>query len=594
MKKEMSDLKIIQNWLSCFEEALARKDVPALSRLFESDCYWRDLVAFTWNIVVFEGLDEIAGMLSARLDDTAPSTFVANRTKEMNGVVQGSFTFETRVGRGAGYLRLRNGLCWTLLTTLTEIKGHEEPLRERRNPVISAGQPAPKRNWLERRRDDEATLGISKQPFVVIVGGGQAGLGLSARLKMLDVPTIIVDRHPRPGDAWRRRYKSLHTHSPVWTDDLPYVPFPEHWPTYSPKDQLANWLEQYADIMELIFWGNTEAENASYDESTREWALTVRREGKVVLLRPKHLVVATGMSGRPNAPEFPGAKSFRGEIYHSSVFPGSAEYNSEKAVVVGSNNSAFDIAVDLWEHGADVTMVQRSSTCIIRCDSMVEVVNKPLYSEEARRAGLTVEQADLEDASIPFRLIPRFHTPLYREIAERDRALYDKLRKAGFMLDFGEDESGLLMKYFRRGSGYYIDVGGADILAEGKINLESGCGVEMIEPDGIVLSSGEKLPADLIVLATGYTSMDGWIAEVVSPEAASKVGRVWGLGSETTLDPGPWEGELRNMWKPTRLDGLWFHGGNLQQARYYSGILALQIKARMECIDTPVYPPIND
>lgn len=592
MTNVLSNREIIQNWLSRFEDALTRNDMATLTKLFESDCYWRDLVIFTWNMVVFEGLDDIEGMLSARLADTSPSNFVANRTKEMNGVVQGSFTFETRVGRGAGYLRLRNGQCWILLTTLTELKGHEEPLRERRDPVIVAGEPAPQ-NWLERRSEDEATLGISEQPFVVIVGGGQAGLGLAARLKMLAVPTVIVDRHPRPGDAWRRRYKSLHTHSPVWTDDLPYVPFPEHWPIYSPKDQLANFLANYADIMGVIFWGNTNAENASYDEAKGEWALTVRRNGGAVVLRPKHLVLATGMSGRPNIPSFPGQEGFKGDIYHSSVYPGSEEHAGKKAVVVGSNNSAFDIAVDLWEHDADVTMVQRSSTCVIHCDSMVDVVNRPLYSEEARRAGITVEQADLEDASIPFRLIPLFHTPLYKEIAERDSDLYDRLREVGFMLDFGEDDSGLLMKYFRRGSGYYIDVGGADILADGKIKLKSGCELDMIEPDGIVLSNGEKLSADLIVLATGYASMDGWVAEIVSPEAAAKVGRVWGLGSETTYDPGPWEGELRNMWKPTRVDGLWFHGGNIQQARYYSGVLALQLKARMEGIDTAVYPPMN-
>ena len=592
MTNSLSHREVIQIWLSRFEEALAHNNMAGLSELFENDCYWRDLVIFTWNMVVFEGLDEIEEMLAARLADTGPSNFVANRTKETNGIVQGSFTFETRVGRGAGYLRLRNGLCWTLLTTLTELKGHEEPLRERRDPVIVAGEPAPP-NWLERRREDEATLGLSEQPFVVIVGGGQAGLGLAARLKMLAVPTIIVDRHPRPGDAWRRRYRSLHTHSPVWTDDLPYVPFPEHWPIYSPKDQLANFLANYADIMGVIFWGNCNAENASYDEAEGEWVLTVRRNGEAVALRPKQLVLATGMSGRPNIPAFPGEERFRGDIYHSSVYAGSAEHAGKKAVVVGSNNSAFDIAVDLWEHDADVTMMQRSSTCVIHCDSMVDVVNRPLYSEEARRAGITVEQADLEDASIPFRLIPLFHTPLYKEIAERDSDLYDRLRKVGFMLDFGEDDSGLLMKYFRRGSGYYIDVGGADILADGKIKLKSGCEVDMIEPDGIVLSNGEKLPADLIVLATGYTSMDGWVAEIVSPEAAAKVGRVWGLGSDTTLDPGPWEGELRNMWKPTRLDGLWFHGGNIQQARYYSGILALQLKARMEGIDTTVYPPMN-
>jgi putative flavoprotein involved in K+ transport len=593
---ETSAQRVIANWLSRFEAALKRKDIPAVLELLESDCYWRDLLSFTWNMAVFEGHDEIARMLSARLADTAPSGFIANdRTAKKEGdVVQGSFQFESRVGRGSGYVRLRDGRCWTLLTTLTELKGHEEPLRDRRDLAVAQSYSSPKPNWLERRREEEARLGYSQQPYVVIVGGGQGGLGLAARLKMLGVPAIIVDRNARPGDAWRKRYKSLHTHSPVWTDDLPYVPFPDHWPVFSPKDKLGNWLENYASIMDLVFWGSTEAERASYDESAEEWAVTVRRKsGEAVVLRPKHLVFATGMSGRPNVPDFPGAKTFAGAIYHSSEYPGSEEYAGKKAVVVGSNNSAFDIAADLFIHGTDVTMVQRSSTCVIRSDSMVELVNRPLYSEEARRAGITVEDADLEDASLPFRLMPSFHTPVYAQIAERDRDLYDRLRKVGFMLDFGEDGSGLLVKYYRRGSGYYIDVGGADLVADEKIKVRSGFNVERIEPDGLVLTNGEKLRADLIVFATGYLSMDLWVADIVSPEAAAKVGRVWGLGSGTTLDPGPWEGELRNMWKPTRLEGVWFHGGNIQQARYYSRTLALQLKARMEGIDTPVYPPMN-
>jgi len=86
----------------------------------------------------------------------------------------------------------------------------------------------------------------------------------------------------------------------------------------------------------------------------------------------------------------------------------------------------------------------------------------------------------------------------------------------------------------------------------------------------------------VIIYATGFGSMDEFVAELISREVAEKVGRVWGYGSGTSGDPGPWEGELRNMWKPTRQTGLWFHGGNLAQCRHYSRYLALQLKARLE------------
>ena len=83
--------------------------------------------------------------------------------------------------------------------------------------------------------------------------------------------------------------------------------------------------------------------------------------------------------------------------------------------------------------------------------------------------------------------------------------------------------------------------------------------------------------------------MDGWAAKLISQEVAEKVGKCWGIGSNTTKDSGPWEGEPRNMWKPTHQENLWFHGGNLHQSRFWSKFVALQIKARMEGIKTPVY-----
>ena len=278
-----------------------------------------------------------------------------------------------------------------------------------------------------------------------------------------------------------------------------------------------------------------------------------------------------------------------GDVIHTSQYGDGSDYAGRKVVVIGSASSAHDVCLDLWENGADVTMVQRSSTHIARSDTLMELALGGLYSEEAVKNGITTDMADLIFASVPYRIMAGMHVPVYEQMAKRDADLYDRLEKAGFLLDFGEDGSGLFMKYLRRGSGYYIDVGASDLIADGKVKLVSGRQVERISETGVVLSDGTELPADLIVYATGYGSMNGWAAKIISQEVADKVGKCWGLGSDTKKDPGPWEGELRNMWKPTRQDALWFHGGNLHQSRHYSQFLSLQIKAREAGIETPVY-----
>jgi putative flavoprotein involved in K+ transport len=348
-------------------------------------------------------------------------------------------------------------------------------------------------------------------------------------------------------------------------------------------------LESYASIMELNYWASTECTSATYDEVAKEWRVVVARDGKEITLRPKQLVLATGMSGKPNTPAFEGMDQFAGDQHHSSQHPGPDAYRGKRAVVIGSNNSAHDICAALWEGGADVTMVQRSSTHVVKSDSLMEVALGGLYSEEAVAAGMTTQKADLTFASLPYRIMHEFQIPVYDEIRKRDADFYARLEKAGFLLDYGDDDSGLFMKYLRRGSGYYIDVGASELVANGDIKLRSRVDVARLTTDAVVLSDGTELPADLVVYATGFGSMNGWAADLISQEVADKVGKVWGLGSATSKDPGPWEGEQRNMWKPTQQEALWFHGGNLHQSRHYSLYLALQLKARQVGIPTPVY-----
>ena len=590
-----SPTETFTGWLDAFGSALESGDIDGAAALFGDESYWRDLVSFTWNIKTVEGPNGVRDLLEHTLANVQPSNFeIVGEANEADGVTDGWFNFETAVGRGHGQLRIVGGKAFTFLTTLVELKGHEEAKGVTREMGVEHGITPGRKTWLELRQDEEAELGYKTQPYIVIVGGGQGAIGLGARLRRLGVPTIIIEKNPRPGDSWRNRYKSLCLHDPVWYDHLPYMKFPEHWPVFAPKDKLGDWLEMYAKVMELNYWGSTTATSASYDEDAKEWTVNVERvaeDGKTekVTLRPKQLVMATGMSAKPNIPEISGSESFTGELSHSSAFKGIGNYKGKKAVVLGSNNSAHDICAALWENGADVTMIQRSSTHIARSDTLMELALGDLYSERAVASGVTTEIADLIFASLPYRILHTFQIPVYDAMKEQDAEFYKRLEDAGFMLDFGEDGSGLFMKYLRRGSGYYIDVGASELIANGSVKLQSGVSIEEIKPTSVVLTDGTELDADIIILATGYGSMNGFVEHLMDKEMADKVGKVWGLGSDTKKDPGPWEGEQRNMWKPTQQENLWFHGGNLHQSRHYSQFLSLQLKARYEGIETPVY-----
>ncbi len=583
---------IATRWLQDFESALSRRDIPAAAGLFATASYWRDLVSFTWNLKTVENPDGVTDLLTHNLDRVSPSDFeLSEPAATADGVTEAWFTFTTSVGRGKGLVRLidEDGTkAWTVLTALQELTGHEEPQGPRRPKGAVHGVDPERKSWSERLAEEDAAWGRTADPYILVVGGGQGGIALGARLRQLGVPALVVDRWERPGDQWRSRYKSLCLHDPVWYDHLPYLKFPDNWPVFAPKDKIADWLEFYTKVMEIPYWSSTTATSASYDEANGQWTVDVDRGGEKLTLRPTHLVMATGMSGKPNVPTFPGADTFRGEQQHSSQHPGPDAYAGKKVVVIGSNNSAFDICGALYENDADVTMVQRSSTHIVKSDSLMEIGLGDLYSERALANGVTTEKADLTFASLPYRIMHEFQIPLYDQIKERDEDFYQRMEDAGFDLDFGDDESGLFLKYLRRGSGYYIDVGAAELVADGKVRLAKGQ-VDHLTEDAVVLDDGTELPADLVVYATGYGSMNGWVADLVDQETADKVGKCWGLGSETTKDPGPWEGEQRNMWKPTQQENLWFMGGNLHQARHYSLYLALQLKARHEGIDTPVY-----
>ena len=566
-----------ENWLTQFESAIAKPDESALKKLFHPESYWRDVLALSWQLQTINGADAILRELKAHVIGAAPRGFAidpdraAPRRVTRAGTVsiEAIFRFETSQGRGSGILRLipdaadGNRLkAWTLLTALDELKGFEEQLGSARPRGQSYSRDFRGPNWLDLRK--ASAQYADRDPVVLVVGGGQAGLAIAARLKQLRIDTLIVDREPRIGDNWRRRYHALTLHNQVQVNHLPYMPFPPNWPVYIPKDKLANWFEAYVDAMELNYWTGTEFEGGSHDEAVGRWSVSLRlADGSKRVMHPHHVVMATGVSGIPNLPDIPSLRNFAGAVLHSSQYDDSEAWKGKKAVVIGTGNSGHDIAQDLHSNGADVTLVQRSSTLVTNIEPSAQLAYAA-YNEG------TLWDNDLIATSMPLVLAKRSHVMLTEQSRNLDKDLLDGLTRVGFKLDYGDGGTGWQFKYLTRGGGYYFNVGCSDLVASGAIKLIQFDHIDSFVTDGVRMKSGERLAADLIVLATGYQKQEVLVRKLFGSDIAARVGPIWGFGEGQ---------ELRNMYTRTPQPGLWFIAGSLAQCRINSKYLALQIKA---------------
>ncbi|MEN3375665.1 MAG: hypothetical protein V7604_1020, partial [Hyphomicrobiales bacterium] len=558
-----------------FEQALARPQ--ALAALFHQDSHWRDVLALTWDLRTISGRDAILRELTAHAGRAAPTGFAIasgraapRRVKRAGAeVIEAIFAFETAVGRGSGVLRLTPDTAdgtlkaWMLLTALDELKGHEEHVGRSRPSGQAYSRDFHGPNWLDRRKS--AAAYTEHDPAVLVVGGGQAGLSIAARLTQLGVDALIVDRESRVGDNWRNRYHALTLHNQVQVNHLPYMPFPPNWPLYIPKDKLAGWFEAYVESMELNYWTGTQLESGTYDEAQQRWSVVLRRADDTArTLHPRHVVMATGVSGIPRLPDIPTLSHFAGTILHASQYQNSTAWKDKRVIVIGTGNSGHDIAQDLYSNGAAVTLVQRSPTLVVNIEPSAQLAYA-LYDE-----GPSTDDCDLLATAMPLALARKSHAALTEQGKTLDKPLLDALERVGFKLDFGEDGTGWQFKYLTRGGGYYFNVGCSDLVADRKIALVQFSDIIEFVPHGAQMSSGETLPADLIVLATGYKGQEHLVRKLFGDDVAARVGPIWGFGKAQ---------ELRNMYARTGQPGLWFIAGSLAQCRINSKFLALQIKA---------------
>ena len=416
-------------------------------------------------------------------------------------------------------------------------------------------------------------------------GAGQAGLTVGARLKSFGVKSLIIDTAKHVGDSWRERYDNLTLHDSVYFSHMPYLPFPATWPIFMPKDKFADWLQAYAQIMDLTVWNDTRLESAQWSGETKSWLVKITRrqvEGtaisrtfqvnvslqyhlhKDVTDAIKHLIQATGVSGEPNLPtNLPGFETFSGsKIIHSSQFRSAlpSHNQNKRAIIVGSCNSAHDIAQNCYLNGYDVTMIQRSPT-IVHAANSAHTTLSSLYGEDSP----PIEDADLMLVSLPSSVLRVINAVSTKVQDQLDEQMLQGLKRVGFRLD--NDEGGMIMKYLQRGGGYHLDLGSSQFVIDGKVKLKHGGVIEVV-PNGVKLDNGETVEGDEIIFATGYRNMTTTTAKILGSAVADKVNSVWGLDEE---------GEIRTLWRKSGHPGLWMMGGTLVLCRYFSRVLALQI-----------------
>src|SRR6185503_10534905 len=221
-------------------------------------------------------------------------------------------------------------------------------------------------------------------------------------------------------------------------------------------------------------------------------------------------------SGSPVMPEIPTFGKFRGTVLHSSQYTSGEAWRGKTALIIGSGNSGHDIAQDLHASGARATLVQRGTTMVVNVEPSAQLPYA-LYDE-----GPPLEDCDLITTATPLSLSRASHIRFTEQAKKMDQPLLEALKRKGFRLDDGDDGTGWQFKYLTRGGGYYFNVGCSDLIANGEVGLAQFSDVAEFVAEGARMRDGRTLPADLIVLATGYKGQEHVVRELFGGAIAER------------------------------------------------------------------------
>ncbi|KIM92618.1 hypothetical protein OIDMADRAFT_185081 [Oidiodendron maius Zn] len=537
---------------------------------------WRDLYAMTGTLRTFVGSSRFASAWKELSTLHHPSNFKliegsssVVRVSPSTSWVQARFTFETEAeprthssGIIGAVLDLNGGWkIWLLSTILEQIDRFPNPdILETRSPTLQAD-------------GDES---FKKTSFdCVVVGAGMAGLCTAGRLETLGMSYVVLERNKHIGDNWTQRYESVRLHTSKENAHLPFGrTFSPEDPYFLGAEDLARAYQKFVDQYRINVWLSTNLEHASWNEEKKGWSLQIQQNDRERTIQCRHLVLALGPGGAiPRMPSYPDQEQYNGLVMHSASYKTARQWKGKSAIIIGSANTAHDVAEDMVEAGlSSITMVQRSQTAVIPVEYS-SFFNDRIYNNK-----LATEEADRLALSLPIVVTRLVTLERFRVFANRDTERFDALERVGFKLDRDCD---LWEAVCDRIGGHHLDVGCGAKIVRGEIKMKSDAMPVRYTPTGIRFSDGSELDADIIIFTTGFEgNMRDAAAQLVGNEIGQKLEDYWRVDME---------GEFRGVWKPIGHPGIWYTGGSIAQARYFSRFLALQIKADVEGVPLERY-----
>ncbi|KAH8895412.1 FAD/NAD(P)-binding domain-containing protein [Thozetella sp. PMI_491] len=561
------------------------------SLFYQGQCYYRDSLALTYHKRGFEGAGSISRTLlklsKARVVGDLAAVpgaqhFVVSPTL---GWLDLGFTFKTRSPRATcgGNLKLlpqkaAGGVVeWKIWTMSTWLNGLDDfPEDESRLQVPT------ERKW---KTQTEITTDVT------IIGGGNSGLLLAARLKALGVDYLIIEKNDNNGDNWGNRYDCMRFHVPKGFCQTPYLPYPDDTPEELTRDNLSQQMRRFAEAFDLNVIHKSHVKATRRDEATKTWVLDVASSATVQTVQCKHLVLATGVaSWTPYIPDIADQGVYSGIETHSHHYKSAktlAESGAKarSVLVVGSANTAFDVIEDCYKAGLQTTMIQRSPTYLIPLE----------YHHDPRGLGIyDIVPSDIGDQIVftgPIQVGGQLLAGVHASLSAKEPNRYDKLAAAGFQV-IDSTKGDLMHNILERGGGHFVDMGmGVELLSTGKVGIKSGVVPIAFTRTGLMLSDGTTLDADAIVWCTGFSDTDirYLMSDILGSggeAVAEKMDAVWSLDRE---------GETRGMFKRhEKVDNLWVMGFGAAAQRLQSKGVSMQIKAELEGIlpeayrDTPL------
>ncbi|KAE8452527.1 hypothetical protein EG329_000430 [Mollisiaceae sp. DMI_Dod_QoI] len=559
---------ITEEIIDKLNSVLETREYTRFASLMGSTSYWRDHLGLSdTKFSTLFGAKEILTFIQESGEECNITKFALEKGKEPSvanvdpkGTVkclQAHITFETKHGLGRGVIRLLRDVenddewrIYTLYTTLYDLKKTPFLTGDTRPESAKPDGVPETLNWQEYRAEKKEFR--DQDPTVLIVGAGHSGLMIAARLGMLGVSALVIDKNARTGDSWRLRYHDLVLHDPCFMNAMPYLPYPPSWPILAPKDKMADFIEAtlsyYESSLELNLWNSTQLTHSSWDAKQKHWTVELERfqDGKMTrrTFKPRHLIQATGLNGEPRVPETPGMSNFEGRILNSTQFHNaSADYRGKKVVIVGTGTSGHDITQSCYKYGADVTLVQRSPTFVTSLKNVHRIVSTRYNN------ATPAEESDLLMMSTPMTLFVHVGSDAALMLKPNDQPMLDGLTKAGYLIIDSETElPSILALTIHRAGGFYIDIGCASLITQNKVNVKSGHEIASIKPKSVVFTDGEELGADEIIFCTGYNNGRSRTRKVFGDSVADKIQPIWGFDEM---------GEIRGVWRRSGHEAFW-------------------------------------